>query len=112
MAKNEIDEIIGNRIRLQRKLRGWSLQKLGDELGISYQQVQKYEKGINSLSATKLLRLAGVFSVSIPWFYGELAEEMQLPYDPSIIRTAHKLASIKAPKRRKTVLSLIEQLAD
>ena len=56
---------VGNRIRLFRKLNNLSQKELGDKLGIAFQQVQKYEKNINTPSIDKLLQIANIFNISI-----------------------------------------------
>ena len=50
---NPIDIHVGNRIRMRRNLLGWSQEKLGDLLGLTFQQIQKYEKGLNRVSASR-----------------------------------------------------------
>ncbi|QND44430.1 helix-turn-helix transcriptional regulator (plasmid) [Rhizobium lusitanum] len=59
---------IGNRIRRTRILRGWSQSKLGQELGVSFQQIQKYESGASQLSASRLVMLSEVLQVPVSFF--------------------------------------------
>jgi transcriptional regulator with XRE-family HTH domain len=66
--RNAIDALIGARIRLRRSARGLSQEKLGEALGLSYQQVQKYEKGQHRVSASRLSQIAGVLGVSVSYF--------------------------------------------
>jgi transcriptional regulator with XRE-family HTH domain len=63
------DVYVGKRIRTRRMQMGMSQEKLGDELGITFQQVQKYEKGTNRVSASKLQVLANVFKVPVAFFF-------------------------------------------
>ncbi|MCX5495764.1 helix-turn-helix transcriptional regulator [Kaistia dalseonensis] len=66
MIQKTIDPIdieVGRRVRLQRMSIGMSQEKLGDELGITFQQIQKYEKGTNRISASRLVRMATVLGV-------------------------------------------------
>ena len=76
---NPIDIHVGARVRLRRMMLGMSQEKLGDGLGISFQQVQKYEKGTNRVSASRLQQMARILSVPIPFFFenapGESAEQ-------------------------------------
>ena len=63
---------IGGRMRLRRTMLGLSQESLGDSLGLTFQQVQKYERGANRIGAGRLLQLANVLGVSISYFYDEL----------------------------------------
>jgi transcriptional regulator with XRE-family HTH domain len=65
---NPIDVHVGNRIRLRRTLLGISQMALADGIGLTFQQVQKYEKGANRVSSSRLMDLAGVLDVDIPYF--------------------------------------------
>lgn len=66
---NPVDEHVGNRVRLRRLLLGMSQEELGGELNLSFQQVQKYERGGNRISASKLFRIAQVLGVPIEFFF-------------------------------------------
>jgi len=66
---NSIDVHVGSRVRLQRMISHMSQEKLGEHLGITFQQIQKYEKGINRISASKLLQIARVLSVPPAFFF-------------------------------------------
>ena len=68
---NPIDIHVGSRVRLQRMLRGISQEKLGERLGLTFQQVQKYEKGVNRIGASRLFDLANVLGVPIQFFYDD-----------------------------------------
>jgi transcriptional regulator with XRE-family HTH domain len=77
MAKRNADPIdvhVGNRVRMRRTLIGMSQEKLGDRLGLTFQQVQKYEKGSNRVSAGRLFRLSEILGVSVQFFYDDLAD--------------------------------------
>jgi transcriptional regulator with XRE-family HTH domain len=69
---NPIDVHVGSRVRLRRMLLGMSQEKLGEHLGLTFQQVQKYEKGINRIGASRLFDLARVLGVPVQFFYEEL----------------------------------------
>jgi transcriptional regulator with XRE-family HTH domain len=68
---NPIDVHVGGRVRFRRMLLGMSQEKLGDKLGLTFQQIQKYEKGINRIGASRLFDLAQVLGVSVQFFYEE-----------------------------------------
>jgi transcriptional regulator with XRE-family HTH domain len=68
---NPLDLHVGSRVRLQRMLLGMSQEKLGEQLGLTFQQIQKYEKGINRIGASRLFDLAKVLGVSVQFFYDE-----------------------------------------
>ena len=72
-----VDMHIGGRMRLRRTMLGLSQESLGDSLGLTFQQVQKYERGANRIGAGRLLQLANILGVSISCFYDEL--ETNLP---------------------------------
>ena len=69
---NPIDMHVGLRIRLRRTLLGMSQERLGEALGITFQQVQKYERGVNRVGASRLYDLARVFDVPVGFFYDDL----------------------------------------
>jgi transcriptional regulator with XRE-family HTH domain len=68
---NPIDIHVGSRVRFRRMLLGMSQEKLGEKLGLTFQQVQKYEKGINRIGASRLYDLAQVLGVPVQFFYEE-----------------------------------------
>ena len=69
---NPVDVHVGNRIRMRRMLIGMSQEKLGERLGLTFQQVQKYEKGTNRVSASRLFHVAHVLAVPVQFFYEDL----------------------------------------
>lgn len=69
---NPIDVHVGSRVRLRRMLLGMSQEKLGEHLGLTFQQIQKYEKGINRIGASRLFDLSRVLGVPVQFFYEEL----------------------------------------
>jgi transcriptional regulator with XRE-family HTH domain len=68
---NPIDIHVGSRVRFRRMLLGMSQEKLGEKLGLTFQQIQKYEKGINRIGASRLFDLAQVLGVPVQFFYEE-----------------------------------------
>ena len=123
---NPIDVQVGNRVRIRRMLIGMSQEHLGGLLGLTFQQVQKYEKGINRIGAGRLYEVARILDVPVNFFYGDLATA--LPSDanetdvsvPPVMEfvssgEGHQLAvalmKIKDAKVRKRVLDLVKTLA-
>jgi transcriptional regulator with XRE-family HTH domain len=68
-SPNQVDRHIGSRVRARRTMLGMSQEKLADALGLTFQQVQKYEKGVNRIGASRLLHIAGILDVSIEFFF-------------------------------------------
>ncbi len=73
-AANPIDVHVGTRIRLRRKTMKMSQEQLGEQLGVTFQQVQKYERGTNRVGASRLWRIAQVLGVSVSFFYDGLTD--------------------------------------
>ena len=71
-----IDVHVGARMRLRRTLMGMSQERLGDALGLTFQQVQKYERGVNRVSASRLHHLSRVLDVPIAFFYDDMPADM------------------------------------
>lgn len=69
---NPIDIHVGSRVRLRRMLVGMSQEKLGERMGLTFQQIQKYEKGVNRIGASRLYQLAYILKVPVGFFYDEL----------------------------------------
>jgi transcriptional regulator with XRE-family HTH domain len=125
---NPIDGHVGSRIRLRRSLLGLSQTKLGDAMGVTFQQVQKYERGANRISASKLYTLSCVLNVPISFFFEGVsqltsarsapgcAEPAAKPYkaEPMIQRETLKLVhayyGIGDPEVRKDFLHLMRSL--
>jgi transcriptional regulator with XRE-family HTH domain len=78
---NPIDIHVGSRVRFRRMLLGMSQEKLGEKLGLTFQQIQKYEKGINRIGASRLFDLAHVLGVSVQFFYEEAPATEPQPLD-------------------------------
>ncbi|HEX2842217.1 helix-turn-helix transcriptional regulator [Hyphomicrobium sp.] len=73
---NPIDAHVGTRVRLRRMLLGMSQEKLGEHLGLTFQQVQKYEKGVNRIGASRLFDLSRVLGVPVQFFYDEAPADL------------------------------------
>lgn len=113
-----IDISVGRQLRQARKARGLSQASLGEAIGISFQQVQKYERGDNRVSASKLAEAALFFQVPIQYFFSEIAELLAGPagaLDPVVAALAadtRAMALLLAwrrlpPARRKLITDLI-----
>lgn len=71
-----IDVHVGTRVRLRRTLLGMSQEKLGEALGLTFQQIQKYERGVNRIGASRLFDLARVLDVPIGFFFDDMSPEL------------------------------------
>lgn len=71
---NPVDLHVGARIRLRRRMQGVSQEKLADALGLTFQQVQKYERGANRVSASKLYEIATALHSPVAYFFDGLAD--------------------------------------
>lgn len=76
---NQIDVEVGARIRIERRLKGMSQTALGVAIGVTFQQVQKYELGVNRVSASRLAQLSGILSVPVSHFFPTSPEEAGTP---------------------------------
>src|ERR1700742_5088351 len=73
---NPVDIQVGNRVRIRRMLIGMSQERLGDLLGLTFQQVQKYEKGVNRIGAGRLFEVSRILGVPIDFFYDGVAASL------------------------------------
>jgi transcriptional regulator with XRE-family HTH domain len=123
---NPIDAQVGNRVRIRRMLIGMSQERLGDLLGLTFQQVQKYEKGVNRIGAGRLYEVARILNVPIDFFYEGLGaanqpgagEDAAAPPVMEFVSSGEGLQlslafmKIKDTKVRKRVLDLVKSLAE
>jgi transcriptional regulator with XRE-family HTH domain len=128
---NPMDVHVGSRVRLRRMLLGMSQEKLGEHLGLTFQQVQKYEKGVNRIGASRLFDLARVLGVPVQFFYDEAPSGVQGPgavlagfaeqpdegYVVEFLGTREGLelnkafARVSDPKVRRSIVELVRALA-
>jgi len=87
-AADDLDAHIGGRVRLRRMMIGMSQEQLGEALGLTFQQVQKYEKGLNRIGAGRLYRMAQIMRVPIEFFFEGLPEIIEPEDEPE--RAAQK----------------------
>ncbi len=125
---NPIDVQVGNRVRIRRMLIGMSQERLGSLLGLTFQQIQKYEKGINRIGAGRLFEVARILNVPIDFFYegvedrlaGQpgMAEPESAPPVMAFVSSGEGLQlslafmKIRDAKVRKRVLDLVKSLAE
>lgn len=83
---NPVDVHVGARIRLRRNMVGLSQERLGDSLGITFQQIQKYEKGVNRVGASRLQAIGNVLNVPVTFFFDDMPD-----------RSTHGLTAISSP---------------
>lgn len=112
---NAVDIHIGARVRLRRMTLGVSQEKLAEKLGITFQQVQKYEKGINRISASRLQDIASALDLPIAWFFEDAADAaangaaVPDPLDRLDFQIA-RAAKDLAPAGKQSVLAMINAL--
>ncbi|WP_375615815.1 helix-turn-helix domain-containing protein [Bartonella sp. AP58NXGY] len=75
-----IDLFIGKKIRLRRKMLKMSQTTLGHALGVTFQQIQKYENGLNRVSAGRLKKISDILNVPLSFFYADILTKQQSPY--------------------------------
>ena len=125
-SPNPIDVHVGDRVRRRRRALGVSQEQLADKLGLTFQQVQKYERGANRVSASKLYQIASALQASIAYFFEGLPDPVRahgvseeapaafvhdLPLTPEERLFAGYLSQIESKQVRKRLLDLAKSLA-
>jgi transcriptional regulator with XRE-family HTH domain len=87
---NPIDVHVGSRVRLRRTLLGISQERLADAIGLTFQQVQKYEKGANRVSSSRLVDLANALDVAVPYFFDEMSAGVSAQTPSELMRTKQR----------------------
>ena len=125
---NPTDIHVGSRIRLRRNMMGMSQEKLGENLGITFQQIQKYEKGTNRVGASRLQAIASIMGVPVAFFFDDapghetsasrgFAEESSTFLPADFLNSAEGLqlnrafAKITDPKVRRRIIELLKSLS-
>ncbi len=125
---NPVDVHVGHRVRLRRTLLGMSQDRLGQALGLTFQQVQKYERGVNRIGSSRLYRLSQILDVPVSFFFDEMSlldesaapglrERPAEPFetDPMIKRETLELVRayyrIADPTARKRLYELTKAIA-
>ena len=88
-APNPIDKHVGSRVRMRRVLIGMSQEKLGEALGLTFQQVQKYERGANRVGSSRLFDLSRVLDVAVAYFFEDMAPGVQDKPPSKLMGLAH-----------------------
>ena len=124
---NPIDKHVGSRVRMRRMMLSMSQEKLGDALGLTFQQVQKYEKGTNRIGASRLQQISQILDVPVSFFFegvpiapirsGGMSEAPSPAYVADFLATSDGLAltkafmRIKESKLRRRIVDLVEAIA-
>jgi transcriptional regulator with XRE-family HTH domain len=122
-----VDKLVGRNIRVLRLAKGLSQTELADELGVTFQQVQKYEKGTNRIGASRLQQISHILQVPVAFFFEgapnlhgstEGMKEAPSPaYVSDFLATSEGLSltkafmRIKEPKLRRRIVDLVEEIA-
>lgn len=113
------DVRIGSLIRSQRTVKNLSQTELADKINVTFQQIQKYEKGTNRVSASRLTVIAETLGVNIDFFYkargsgnGGDSDAIQLLSIPHAVRLLRAFAKIKSTKSRTAITNLAEHIAE
>ncbi len=122
---NPTDIYVGSRIRMRRKMLGLSQEKLGERLGITFQQIQKYEKGTNRVGASRLQAMSDALEVPVAYFFPEAGphqsggmKEESATYMMEFLSTSEGLDLTRAftkilnPKVRRKLVELVRALAE
>lgn len=105
---NPIDVHVGARVRLRRTLLGMSQEKLGEALGLTFQQVQKYERGANRVGASRLFDLSRVLDVPVSFFFDDMSQDVEALSPRLISGLAEEPASFEAdPMTKRETLELV-----
>ena len=115
-----VDVHVGARLRIKRRLLGVSQTELGNALGLTYQQIQKYENGSNRVSASRLYQVASIFGVPIMSFFEDMPSEItgpeKFPADALVIddqttKLLRAYLSVPDDQVRKGIRNLVKELA-
>jgi transcriptional regulator with XRE-family HTH domain len=121
---NPVDGHVGSRVRMRRLMLKMSQSDLADALGLTFQQVQKYEKGANRIGASRLQHISQILQVPVPFFFdrapGQSGAAVEIAdsdlYVNDFLATSDGLALVKAfmriqdPKLRRSIVRLVEQI--
>jgi transcriptional regulator with XRE-family HTH domain len=126
-APNPVDKYVGSRVRMRRIMLGMSQEKLGEALGLTFQQVQKYEKGTNRVGASRLQQISEILQVPVSFLFDGgpsgaagadgFSEGSSPAYVSDFLATSEGLALTRAftritdAKLRRSIVELVEQVA-
>lgn len=114
-----LDVMVGAKIRVLRVSRGLSQSELADEIGVTFQQVQKYEKGANRVGASRLSQIAGVLGVAVGDLFEQSRQQrpddanspFKLLVEPGAVRVLKAYVQTTDPRVRRAIVNLIEGIA-
>src|SRR6201987_4922644 len=113
-----LDAMVGAKIRVLRVSRGLSQSDLADKIGVTFQQVQKYEKGANRVGASRLSQIAAVLGISVGELFGQPRQKagdahtpLKLLTEPGAVRVLKAYVQTPDPRVRRAIVSLIEGIA-
>ena len=116
-----VDIHVGARVRMRRLMLGFSQDKLAETIGLTFQQIQKYEKGANRIGASRLFQLANALDVPVQFFYEDLKGEradaassqdlVALLATPDGLRLCRYFADIKDPHVKRRLVDLVKSLS-
>lgn len=105
---NPVDVYVGSRVRLRRTLLGLSQEKLGEAIGLTFQQVQKYERGANRIGASRLWDLSKVLDCPVSYFFEDMEYDVQAASPRNLTeRTAEPEARESDPMTKRETLELV-----
>ena len=124
-AATAIDKHVGRRVRMRRMLIGMTQEKLGEALGLTFQQVQKYEKGVNRMGSSRLQQAADILGVTVPFFFegargGTYQPDGSAPSPAYVnefvssedgLRLIKAFARIPRPIVRQRIVALVREIA-
>ncbi|ARP98284.1 helix-turn-helix domain-containing protein [Pseudorhodoplanes sinuspersici] len=113
-----IDLLVGRNIRILRMKQGMSQETLANALSLTFQQVQKYEKGTNRVGSGRLHKIAGILKVSIATLFegadakaDSARSSLDLLADPHALRVVQAMSEITDSRMRRSIVDLVEQIA-
>lgn len=105
-----VDAHVGNRVRLRRTMLGMSQERLGQSIGLTFQQVQKYERGTNRIGSSRLYELSKVLDVPVSFFFDDMPDEIEATAAPHISGGSATLAEGAGPVYEADTLAKRETL--
>lgn len=118
LTASEVDRLVGDRIRRRRILMGLTQDQLGESLGISYQQIQKYETGANRVSAGRLYLIANRLEVAPGWFFDPVKSDAsssdfdELGSSRLLMEFVRSFARISDERLKTVLVSLVRAMAE
>ena len=127
-APDPVDKYVGSRVRMRRIMLGMSQEKLGEALGLTFQQIQKYEKGTNRVGASRIQQISDILQVPVSFLFeggprstasaDGFSEGPSPAYVSDFLATSEGLELTRAftritdPKLRRSIVELVEQIAE